>query len=198
MAAAGEAPCQVLHAGWAPHDVAGAQFLNRLAPLLRPPDARHDHQPLPCRVGMPRRARTRLERDIGPARRDLRGGGPELFDPYAAGESRLRAHHGGGGACANHLRPVDRFGGASRGLRDDETVPMSRCRRRSTELLVSMPEAPTEDGSGLRRWGNLGGTRANDPPMANDASPTCKPSWWWRESAASPVRPGATAYRARP
>ena len=72
---------------------------------------------------MPRRARARLERDIGPARRDLRGGGPELFDPYAAGESRVRAHYGGGGACANDLLPFDRLGcGGSTGLRDHETA----------------------------------------------------------------------------
>ena len=54
----------VLLAGREPDDVAGADLLDRPALALRPADTRGHDQRLAERMGVPRRARARLEGDL--------------------------------------------------------------------------------------------------------------------------------------
>ena len=67
MAVVGAGPVPVLFARREPHHVAGPDFLDRPALPLHPAAAAGHDQRLAQRVGVPRGACTRLERDAGPA-----------------------------------------------------------------------------------------------------------------------------------
>ena len=61
----GRGTVPVLYTGGKPHHVTGADFLNRPALFLHPAKAGGNDQRLPGGMGMPGRARARLEGDGG-------------------------------------------------------------------------------------------------------------------------------------
>src|SRR5262245_36791743 len=85
----------VLDAGWRPDHVAWLDFLLRPALLLDPAGSgRHDQQ-LPRRMGVPRRARPKLERDGAHRGTPRRSGLEQRIDSDGAAEVLLRALCGG-------------------------------------------------------------------------------------------------------
>ncbi|MNI30762.1 hypothetical protein D3C73_846200 [compost metagenome] len=80
----------MLDAGWADDHVSGANLLHRFAPFLDQPYAGRHHQPLPGRVGVPGRPRTRFEIDVGAGGIDCITGGEQRLDAHPPGEPLLR------------------------------------------------------------------------------------------------------------
>src|SRR5437660_12071056 len=76
----------VLGAGRTPHDVAGTNFLDWFAPLLRQADARSDDQVLALGMAMPGGAGARFKGHESAGRIDLGIGGRQRIDPCATGE----------------------------------------------------------------------------------------------------------------
>src|SRR6266699_145500 len=76
----------VLDTGRAPHHVAGADLLDRLAPFLGQAYARRHHKELPLGVGVPGRARARLKGHQAARGTDVAIGRPNRIDPHPAGK----------------------------------------------------------------------------------------------------------------
>ena len=93
MAVVAVAPCQCFSPGGAYNDIAGANLAFRAVFAFHPAAAGGDNQPLPERMGVPGRARARLERDE--RRRNVRSLGfrKERIDPDAPGEPIGGAFH---------------------------------------------------------------------------------------------------------
>jgi len=76
----------VLLAGRKPHNIAGADLLDRSAFSLSPSATRRDDERLSERVRVPRRPRTRLERYAGALYKGRIGRLEERINPNRAGE----------------------------------------------------------------------------------------------------------------
>src|SRR5438105_1755481 len=81
----------MLLASFEPDDISRADLLDLAAVALYPTAAEGDNQRLPQRVGVPRRARSRLECDRVASGARRRGGRKQRVEPYRAREPVVRA-----------------------------------------------------------------------------------------------------------